>query len=1005
MTRRFVGRASRVFALAVSALMLTAPFSRGNAWAAPAGVQKKVRANSAGPQTNDEGYTAKIKEYTTEKFFLTELVDHLPASDTVPTPDKVLGYVVGTPDKLTYSKDIYRYYHELEKATPRVRVFTAPERTEEGKEQLLIAVSDEANLAKLDRFKEITAKLADPRRVSDTEAQQLIGEGKAFYWASGSIHSPETGSCEMLMELAYRLAVEDSPFIDAIRRNVVVLITPALEVDGHDRMVDTYNYRKANPGKAAPPLLYWGKYVAHDNNRDGLGMALALTRNMMKTFLEYHPTVLHDLHESVPFLYTSTGTGPYNAWLDPLVIDEWHVLAYHEIEQMTKRGVPGVWTHGFYDGWAPNYMFYVANGHNSIGRFYETYGGQGADTSERTVGGQSQRDWFRPNPPLPRVKWSIRNNINLQQSALLFAMSYVANNKDRFLNNFYIKSKRSIAKATNEGPAAYVVPGDIDRPTEAADMVNLLRLLGVEISTSTGEFSIKDQKYAAGSYIIRMDQPYSRMADMLLDTQYYNVNDPRPYDDTGWTLGALRNVKTVRITDKSILNVPMVLLTGDARIRGKIVGSAETAGFIINHNTENALATLRFRLRDVRISAAEEGFKLGGRQFNSGSFILKSEGNPSNLRQRLETEVTDLGLTAVAVDKLPEVKSHDLAVPRIAIVHTWTNTQNEGWFRIEFDRLQIPFFYISDHTIRDTANLKEKYDVIILPPVGGSAQTIVNGMPMRGDPIPWKNSDLTPNIGKSPDQTDDMRGGMGLRGVMNLQKFVEDGGLFIPITSMSGIPIDYGITTGVTIQDSRQLQARGSVYNASIADKKSPIAYGYGDTLQVYFNQAPLLQVSALPGGGGFGGGGGGAAGPRPSGRGTLTDPDIVQSMPRASSPPPPAHPGEDGITDEQRRFLGPLITPPNMRPRVVLKFSSDEKNLLVSGMLAGGSELAGKPAVLDVPVGRGHVVMFATNPMWRHETHGEFFLLFNAALNYNNLDVGRPEPPKRPQQASDDDQ
>ena len=148
----------------------------------------------------------------------------------------------------------------------------------------------------------------------------------------------------MLMELAYRLAVEDSPFIEAIRKNVIVMITPALEVDGRDRMVDLYNYRKANAGKPAPGLIFWGKYVAHDNNRDGLGLALALTRNQMRTFLEYHPTVLHDLHESVPYLYTMTGTGPYNAWLDPLAIDEFQLLAYHEIEEMTKRGVPGVWT-------------------------------------------------------------------------------------------------------------------------------------------------------------------------------------------------------------------------------------------------------------------------------------------------------------------------------------------------------------------------------------------------------------------------------------------------------------------------------------------------------------------------------------------------------------------------------------------------------------------------------------------------------------------------------------
>ncbi len=138
----------------------------------------------------------------------------------------------------------------------------------------------------------------------------MIGEGKAIYWASGSIHSPETGSPEMLMEMAYRLAVEETPFIQQIRKNVIVLITPTLEVDGRDMQVDLYNWRKANEGKRAPSLLYWGKYVAHDNNRDSLGMALALTRNQMAAFLEYHPTVLHDLHESQSFLYTSTGTGP-----------------------------------------------------------------------------------------------------------------------------------------------------------------------------------------------------------------------------------------------------------------------------------------------------------------------------------------------------------------------------------------------------------------------------------------------------------------------------------------------------------------------------------------------------------------------------------------------------------------------------------------------------------------------------------------------------------------------
>ena len=952
---------------------------------------KPASAHAAEPAA-DNDYSRKIKEYTTEKFFLTELVDHLPMSDTVPSPDKVLGYVVGTPNKLTYSKDLYRYYRELARTSKRVRMFTAPEKSEEGKEQVLVAVGDEALLAKLDRYKDITAKLADPRKISETDAQSLIGEGKVFYWASGSIHSPETGSPEMLMELAYRLAVEESPFIQAIRKNVIVLITPVLEVDGRDMMVDLYNYRKANPGKNSPGLVFWGKYVAHDNNRDGLGMALALTRNQMKTFLEYHPAILHDLHESVPFLYTSTGTGPYNAWLDPITIDEWQLLAYHEIEEMTKRGVPGVWTHGFYDGWAPNYMFYVANGHNAIGRFYETFGNGGADTIDRTVRAESGRDWFRPNPPMPRVKWSLRNNVNLQQSAILLAMNFVANNKDRFLQNFYIKSKRSVAKATNEGPAAYVIPANQSRPVEVADTVNLLRLMGVEVSQADKEIAVKDQKFAAGSYVVRMDQPYSRMADMLLDTQYYNVNDPRPYDDTGWTLGPLRNIKTVRITDAGILQQPMTVLTADARVRGSVLGTG-TVAYVINHNTDNTLATLRYRLKDVKMNAAEAPFKVGDKQFNAGSFVIKSDGNPADVRQQLDAAVSDLGLSALGVDKLPEVKMHSLGVPRIAILHSWTNTQNDGWYRIEFDRFQIPYTYISDQVVRNTPNLRDKFDVIIFPPLGGTAQAIVNGIPMRGDPIPWKQSELTPNMGLAADQSDDIRGGMGLTGVGNLQKFVQDGGLFIAVANTARLPIDFGLATGVNIQEPRQLQARGSIYNAKFSDRNSPIAYGYDETLPIYFNQAPLFQVAALT----FGGGGDGAAGGRPSGRGSLTDPDIVQGMPQPSPAPSPANRGEEQLTDEQRLQLGAFYVPPAQRPRVILRFVSDEKNLLVSGMLTGGSELANAPAVIDVPVGRGHIVMFANNPMWRHQTQGSFFLLFNAMLNFDSLDTERAASTSRP--------
>jgi hypothetical protein len=262
-------------------------------------------------------------------------------------------------------------------------------------------------------------------------------------------------------------------------------------------------------------------------------------------------------------------------------------------------------------------------------------------------------------------------------------------------------------------------------------------------------------------------------------------------------------------------------------------------------------------------------------------------------------------------------------------------------------------------------------------------------MPMRGDPIPWKQSAVTPNFGNSPDQTADMRGGMNVTGVANLQKFIEDGGLFITIGGVSEVAIDYGLTNGVSIQQTDKLQARGSIYNSTFADRKSPIAYGYDSALPIYFNQSPVFQVAA-GGGGGFGGGGGGGQGggsSRASGRGGVNDPDVVQAMPQ----PRVADPNSRNDADQDARE-SPFFTPPQLRPRVVLRFAQDEKNLLISGMLAGGNELANKPAIVDVPVGRGHVVMFATNPMWRHQTQGEFFLIFNAALNYDNLSAGRSE-------------
>jgi hypothetical protein len=971
-------------------------------------------------QPNDEQYTEQIRKFTTAPYFTTELVDHLPASN-LPTPLKVLGHISGAPNVLTYSSDIYKYFRALEAASPRVKVLTIG-RTEEGREIMMALISSEENIRARDEHRREAARLADPRGLNEQDADDAMKKLVPLYWITGSIHSVETGSPEMLMELAYRLAADESPMYQRIRQNWIVGITPVIEVDGRDRMVDIYNWHLKNPNRPTPNLVYWGHYVVHDNNRDAMGLSLKLTQTAMKTFLDWHPLIMHDLHESVPYLYDNTlGTEPFNAWLDPIVTNEWEDIAWYNVNEMAKRGVPGVFAFGTFTTWDPSYLYFIANSHNSIGRLYETFGNGGADTKERELSpGETERTWWRPNPPLAKTLWSQRNNTNYQQSAILFSLDYLAGKRDEYVRNFYLKSTRAVAKARNEGPAAYVFPADDPRPQLQAELLNLLQQQGAEVQRATQIFKVATEarrrqqnapsgdeaqvtqprpaqpttrEFPAGSYIVRMDQPYSRIADMLLDQQYYSPDDRRPYDDSGWSQGPLRNTETVRVTDLSVLNVPMEQIKGPVTVAANSTGSGPVLA--IQNNATPVLATLRFALRDVSIEAAEGPFTANGANFNAGTYLV-----PAAARGRVEQAARELGLSAVALDALPRVGRHTLAAPRIAILHTWTGTQNEGWYRMAFENLKIPYTYISDQKVRearDGAELRSKFDVIVFPPVGGGAQRIVNGVPMWNQPMPWKTTSLTPNLGKI-DETDDMRGGMGLVGLDHLRQFVEQGGLLITVMDTAMVPIDFGIANGVATTPARQLHARGTVLNTQFTGTSSPISYGYGPKLSVYFNDGPIFRVSYTAGGG-FGGGGGGFGGGeehRATGRGNADSPDVPQARPGSENEPAEevrAKPWEAPyMSPELTESNSAYVIPEQYRPRVVLRFA-DARDLLYSGQLAAGNELAGHPAVVDLPVGKGHIVMFALNPFWRGETTGSYALLFNAMLNFDHLDLGKPLP------------
>jgi hypothetical protein len=962
-------------------------------------------------QPVDRQYTDQILKYTTDPSFISPLVDYLPASKTVPTPAKVLGDVSGAPDMLPYAEDVYRYFRLLEAASPRVKVFTIGH-SEEGREMIAAAIADPKLLAGAKVNDARLAQLADPRMIGldDAKARQIVDQSWPVYYITGTIHSPETGAPTALMELAYRLAVDDAPYIKYIRSHMIVLITPVVEVDGRDRMVDIYKWHKAHPGGDWPHLLYWGHYVAHDNNRDAMAMTLDLTRNVLNTYLEWHAQVLHDLHESVPFLYDNTvGDGPYNAWADPVLADEWAELGWNNVAQMQNFGMPGVFTHGDFDTWSPGYLMFLAGMHNGISRLYETFGNGGADTEKRILRPEDySRTWYRQNPPLPVVTWSQRDNNNYEESALLSTLFYFSENTHHFLENFYRKSKRAVEKPSLEGPAAYVIPAD---PADANRQIELLKVLKrqhVEIEQLSDSISStvpaekrgnkpKQETFPAGSIVVRMDQPYSRVADALLDRQFWAAGDPQkhPYDDTGWSFTHLFNLKVVRVLDPAILKSKMTPLADPATLAGNVSGSGPVLA--VANTSQVSLLPLVYRLKSATIQVAEKSFDADGKHFAAGSLLIAT--SPEN---GIAKVLHDLSLDASRLGAAPSVAVHAATAPRIAFMHTWLGTQTEGWWRYAFDTAGVPFDYISTQTVANQTDLRAKYDVIVFAPVGRSSTLeILNGIPLWNNPMPWQKSELTPNLG-ALDSTSDIRPGLGYEGLAHLKQFVEQGGLLVTCEDTAQFAIDTGLAPGVSIAPPGEARVVGTVLNTVFVARENPVAFGFGPGVPVISANGMAFNVSNT-----LGRSGGRVLmdpltdpldpyAKRATGRGSVDDSDEPQGR-KITEPEPlvKQQPWEPKPLDEEQTRNNPQVIPLQERPEVILRFS-DAKTLLLDGLLDKASSIAEHAVVVNAHLGQGNVLLFGNNPVYRGETVGTYALVFNAILNYQHL-AHESSPPDKP--------
>jgi hypothetical protein len=946
-------------------------------------------------QKQDDDFEKAYKQWTTEPRYGSPLVDHLPRVPGIPTPKDILGYYIGAPRKLTYYNDILKYYRALAAATPRVKVETIG-RSDEGRELVVVWVSSDENMKNLAHNRANLAKIADPRGLSDTQVKDLIAATKPHYHLMGGLHSGETGPSEMLMELVYRLATETSPMITQIRSNVYVSVTPAAEPDGRDRNVDWFYYgqeataaqaaaakpdtmpgRRAVPNAAIGGLPYWGKYVFHDNNRD-INLSQMSMRAITDWYHSAHPPIMHDLHESLTLMYTYSGGPPQNPNLDPVLFGELEWYSSFELAQMTKWGMPGVYTHAFMDAWSPGYLGSVAYNHNGMMKMYETQsgrdpqdstgvaragartdssnatpaggrgrgagqGGQGAAGQPQqgrganapgggapgggrvTVptgrGGGQPREWFRgiPVPPNATATFSRRNNTNYMETGVLSSLQLTSMFPNLVIENFYVKTRNAMNLGKTQAPYAYVFPAQRDM-TRVVALVNILRAQGIEVGTSTTAMKFGSDSIPAGSYIVKLDQPYGRLAKNLLERQDYPDPNLTTYDDSGWSMGFAFNADVKAISDKAVLGAKTTLVDS-AVWHGRSTGNG-TAALAVAHLGSNNMITFRYRLKNLAMKVAEASFTSDNVTFPAGSFIVT--GSPADI-STARTIADSLGLTSSAMNAIPAVKTHDGDVPRVAVYSQWGNTQDLGWYRYTFDRFGIPYDLIFKERIA-RGNLKNDYDVIIM-----AAQTITRANVLASPaakPQPYQKSDKYKSLGVYG-ETPDMSGGFGPGGVDALERFLDAGGTLITTLGATRLPIEMGWAHTFDLESPTGVNAQKPLIRAEIARAEHPVFYGYdGKTFPIkYGDGSQVFRV---------------------------------------------------GVADQGN---------------VLARYVGGDSAVL-SGLMVGADNIKGRAFAVDVPNahnGNGRVVMFANNPIYRWQNHGEFNMVFNSIINWN--DVPAPAP------------
>jgi len=863
------------------------------------------------------------------------------SSQTIPTPESVLGFAVGADFKLASYDQSLAYFQRLAGASDRVELLEIG-RTSENAPWYIALISSPANLANVERYRTIALRLAHPEGLTDSEAHDLAEEGKALVHIDGGLHATEVAHAQHNIQLAYDLATSNgNPEIDAILENVVLILWPSINPDGQNMVAEWYNQNVGTPYEVSPMPRLYQKYIGHDNNRDGYMLNVVESRVSTRVIREWEPQILYNHHQSSPFptrIWIPPFAEPISEFVHPLMWRTVNLVGMAMAQALEERGQKGAVHMGTgFDNWYPGFMDHANNFHNIASFLTETGLYRYATPHFYTIQDfpAARRD-LRPqslySSPWEGGWWRLRDAVDYMLTASISVLDVAAKYKTDVLYNRYQAGRDVIAQYTTAPPYGYLIRREQRDPVAAVELLRRLAFNGIEVHELNAPVAFQGQTFPAGTWVIPMDQPFANFVRQLFSIQDYpDIREfpegppDQPYDVAGWTLPLQMGVDVIEAaepltpavrsamepvegspapwnadeTDAAPFDTPRgigfntnAVAAGILPAPGSITGGG--AALVVDPTQNNTFRALNEAWRQ----GATVQFVPGRPDTASGTYQIRGLSGAA-----ATTLVNDLALGATRSNQ----SGSDIPRPRIALYRPWTAPIDEGWTRWLLERYGFEFTSLYNADVV-AGSLAGRYDVILLADISGGQ--IMNGH-QRGS-VPPRYA-----------------GGIGAQGVRALDEFVRAGGTLVTLNSSAEFAIEQlhlPVENVVEDLEREQFFMSGSIVEMTV-DISHPIMAGMPERSAVFVARSPVFTTK-----------------------------------------------------DE---FEGTILA----------KYAESGSPLL-SGYLLGHEHVQGYAAAVEVERGDGRVILLGMRPQWRGQPFGNFRILFNAALYTSQMATTRPDNP-----------